>query len=258
MLAKDTNLSSATALIMDPEWVMEQKLDGHRVLMHVQEDEVHAYNRNGDRYSKGVPQEVLADILEGFRPGDIVDGELVGDEYWAFDLPFRSGTDKTHDEYVERRIHLRKSRSYDRVLPQARLAEAKARLMRRVRDEGGEGVMVKHLYSTYEPGGRSTKMLKCKYVKTIDCIVSSLERNGKNAIGLSVIRDGKLVEIGACSMNGKGSVELGDVVLIRYLYALNEEAPRLFQPTLLEVRDDKPVGECLIDQVAYTRKVVLP
>lgn len=257
MLAQETSLSSAAAFVTEVFWGMEQKVDGHRVLAKVEKGRIIPYNRNGEPYSKNFPSGEAQLLLKHFRVGDIVDGELVGGRFWAFDLPFRSGTDYTSNEYTMRRAHLR-SREYPYTLPVARLPEAKAELMRKVRDEGGEGVIIKHLYAPYEPGVRSSKMLKAKYVKTIDCIVSSLNRNGREAIGLSVLDDRELVEVGACSTIGKPSVELGDVVLIRYLYATDPEAPRLVQPTLIEVRDDKPPNECTIDQVKYTSKIVLP
>jgi bifunctional non-homologous end joining protein LigD len=259
MLAKETSLAHAAALVLDDEWVFEQKLDGHRVLVLVMDNQLVTTNRNGQPYTKGFPLEAANLVTEHFRPGDHVDGELVGGTFWAFDILHSGPRDTTKMEHVERRSHL-KAHRYPYTLPQARTSEAKARLMRRVRDEGGEGIVAKHLYSPYQPGARSPKMLKAKYVKTIDCIVVELDRKGKDAIGLGVVGPDGLVEIGACSMIGKGKVEVGDVVMVRYLYANNPAAPRLYQPTLLEKRDDKAPAECTIDQVVYTDKslVVLP
>lgn len=257
MLAKEINLSSASALVLDNEWSMEQKVDGHRILLHVHDVGVSAYNRNGEPYAGGTfPDQQAAVAREHFRVDDVVDGELVSGVFWAFDLPIRAGTERFDENYNERRAHL-KHRRYPHTLGTARLSEAKARLMRRVRDEGGEGVVVKHLYSPYEPGVRSTKMLKAKYVKTVDCIVSSLKREGRQAIGLSLLGEAGLTEVGACSTIGKVPVELGDVVEVRYLYANDPAAPRLVQPVLLDIRHDKEPRDCTIDQLHFTSKVVL-
>lgn len=258
MLAKETNLSSASALVLDDDWSMEQKVDGHRILLWVLDDGAEAYNRNGELYmGKRFPDDQRALARKHFRVGDVVDGELVDGIFWAFDLPIRTHTERFDETYTERRAHLRE-RKYPHTLPTARLREAKARLMRKVRDEGGEGVIAKHLYSGYEPGVRSSKMLKVKYVKTVDCIVSSLQREGSEAIGLSLLGEQGLVEVGACSVIGKPAVELGDVVEVRYLYAVDRGAPRLTQPVLLGVRDDKLPRECTLDQLHFTSRVVLP
>lgn len=264
MLAKETNLSSASALVLDDEWSMEQKVDGHRILLHISgprfDDPSSAtpYNRNGEPYAGGkFPPDQAALACEHFRVGDLVDGELVNGTFWAFDLPIRSGTERFEETFTERRAHLR-HRKYPNTLPTARLREAKARLMRKVRDEGGEGVIIKHLYSPYEPGARSANMLKAKYVKTIDCVVSAVKREGRDAIGLSVFGPDGLTEIGACSTIGKVAVELGDVVEVRYLYANNPEEPRLVQPVLLDLRSDKGPADCTIDQLHFTNKIVLP
>lgn len=256
MLAKESSISSATALVMDDEWVMEQKLDGHRVLVLVLHSGLQTLNRNGVPYTKGFPESAHKLATDHFRPGDIIDGELVGDEYWAFDMLRTGVRDATMMEYVERRQHL-KAHQYPNTLPMARTTEEKARLMRRIRTEGGEGVVAKHLYAPYEKGIRSNKMLKVKYVKTIDCIVTEVDRNGKEAIGLGVMGEDGLTEIGACSMLGKGTVAVGDVVMVRYLYALHPEAPRLYQPTFLTKRDDKEPVDCTLDQIVYTSKSVI-
>jgi len=256
MLAKDTNLSSAVALAMDDEGAMEQKLDGHRIVALVTDGWVAAYNRQGNPYTKGFPRAARELMLEHFRVGDIIDGELVGQEFWAFDA-MRTGTrDMLELEQLQRRAHLR-HRNYPHTLPCARSTEDKAILLRRVLDEGGEGIIAKHIHAPYEPGVRSRDMLKAKYVKTVDCVVTELERNGKNAIGLGLIGADGLVEVGSCSMIGKGAVEVGDVVEVRYLYAVDPKKPRLTQPSFLSARDDKDPSECTLDQLSYTNKAVL-
>lgn len=256
MLAKDTNLSSAVGLALDDEWAMEQKLDGHRIVALVTDGYVEAFNRQGQPYTKGFPRAARELMLEHFRVGDIIDGELVGQEFWAFDA-LRTGTREMLElEQLQRRAHLR-HRGYPHTLPCARTSEDKAILMRRVRDESGEGIIVKHIHAPYEPGIRSKNMLKAKYVKTVDCVVTELERNGKTAIGLGLFGEQGLVEVGSCSMIGKAAVDVGDVVEVRYLYAVNPKTPRLTQPTFLSTRDDKDPTECTLDQLHYTNKAVL-
>lgn len=258
MLAKETNLSTATALVFKDRWAMEQKLDGHRILAHVLGGGwVVAYNRNGERYSKGFPEEAAHELARHFRPDSIVDGELVGKRFWAFDFLRHNGEDFLDREFVERRSHLR-AKNYPYTLSQARSPQEKAKLMKDVRDLGGEGVVLKDLYATYAPGARVAGMLKAKYVKTIDCIVTEVKRNGKEAVGLGVVTEDegllRIVEIGATSTIGKVKVGVGDVVTVRYLYAANPEEPRLYQPTLLSKREDKGPRECTIDQITYTDK----
>ena len=71
------------AFLSDDRVLAQQKLDGHRVLVHVQGDESFGTNRTGQK------TDVSSDILEGvgmLPPGSVIDGEIVGAEYWLFDV----------------------------------------------------------------------------------------------------------------------------------------------------------------------------
>lgn len=133
----------------------------------------------------------------------------------------------------------------DMVTPGAKfdlLAEAVA--------QGHEGIILRDQDGRYEQGIRSTSMVKHKLVKDVDVVITSLHAS-KSSATLSVHdANGSLREIGAASTIGKGPVSIGDVWTVTYLYVIDSEDPRLYQPRLVRPRTDKAALECSIDQLA--------
>lgn len=122
---------------------------------------------------------------------------------------------------------------------------------------GLEGVILKRADSRYDRGNRSPNWLKAKFVVTAEVVVLAVRDDGKESASLGMVSGSKVIEVGRCSLIGKPNVIPGDVVEVRYLYALNPARPRLYQPTLLRVRTDKSVEECTLDQLRFTNKTVM-
>jgi hypothetical protein len=99
--------------------------------------------------------------------------------------------------------------------------------------------------------------LKAKFVVTADVIVLAVGDDGKESCTLGMVDGNTVVEIGRCSLIGKPYVKPGDIIEVAYLYANNCKAPRLYQPRLYRVRDDKTPPECTIDQLKFTNKSVM-
>jgi bifunctional non-homologous end joining protein LigD len=255
-LATPLDLAQVGRYVVDDEWVMEQKLDGHRIMLISSLDGGTTFlTRNGTEYTKGVP---AALHLHGLPPGFIVDGELVNGVLWIFDVIHLNG----HLESLpleERRKVLNNvpETAVLRRIPQAVGTAEKERLLMQAASHGYEGVILKKLSSPYERNRRSPNWLKAKFVVTADVIVLSVGDDGKESASLGAVDGQKVVEVGRCSLIGKPAVVPGDVVEVRYLYANDPAKPRLYQPTLLKVRDDKTPPECLIDQLRFTNKTVM-
>lgn len=127
-------------------------------------------------------------------------------------------------------------------------------------ESGGEGFVVKRLDRQYQ-GGRVSHWRKIKWVSTADVIVTETRRQGKDSIGMGLFRDGKLVSVGACNMQGKvdrmNALVPGDVVEVRYLYSLGAtNGFKLVQPEFLGKRDDKDALDCTVDQLRVAVKKV--
>lgn len=260
-LAEKAPIDQLDRYIHDDQWALEQKIDGHRVLMHVIDGNPIPVNRNGD--VKKVPQPIFdAFHTEAFMGHWAFDGELIDGIFVVFDLPLVPQLITPNDRYFERRKVLDQvftmwSDPAVQKLPWSLSVEEKTLLLVAVKAMNGEGLMLKKLDSVYYPGRRSFSTLKCKFTADIDCVVMELGRGGKANMVLGVYRDGELVEVGDCgALTGDGpKVKVGDVVCVTYLYATTDN--RLFQPTMPKIRTDKLPEQCTFDQLKYTSRTVV-
>lgn len=251
----------------DHDHAIEQKVDGHRVLVHVDapdgKTKVTFLGRDGTPKANAVPRNIRDQFMR-IDAGDWwFDGELVDDVLWLFDFPRAEVTPGTglypHDPYRIRRQVLEGFHAQwqpdpcVRLLPNAVTPHDKNALYQRMRDQHAEGVMLKTLDGRYNTSGARTRDLrKVKFINTIDCVVTRTGVDGKENAELSI----NGVKIGKCSLIGKPPVKVGDVVEVIYLYATDDD--RLYQPRLLRVRTDKRAHECTRDQMVYTSKEVWP
>ena len=240
-LATPSEISGIGGFVGSDDWVVEQKVDGHRIRMWTGSSP-RFETRNGTEYTKSIPASIRnANIPEGW----VLDGELAGGVLWVFDilstqvpmsgLPLRDRRvilDQVLDAFGNESI---------KALPQATTTEDKKALVFRVANEGLEGVVAKATDSTYHPG-RNRFWYKVKYTATADVIVMSVGDDGKESATLGIKTANGVVEIGRCSLIGKPRVGVGDVVEVKYLY-LTEDG-RLYQPTLMRVRFDKDPDDC--------------
>lgn len=261
MLATEAGLDELPRLVASDEWSFDQKLDGQRRLVAVEDGRARAFRRSGAAAS--LPRDVERDlgILAG---GDwLVDGELVDDVLWVFDL-VRAPSERISERtpYAERRSGLDGIAAYMttsvvRVLPSCHSSQAKQAIVDTLRSGGGEGVVARHLDGTYEFGTRSRWMFKAKFFREIDVVVTGLRVEGKDNFAISLIRDGELIEIGTCSalFRGLPAIAVGQVVTVRYLYA--NDRGHLQHPTRPRLRDDKDPEECTFDQLVYRSTSVI-
>ncbi len=253
-LATPLDLADIEAYIASDAWVMEQKLDGHRIRIANDGGQIRYLTRNGDDYTKPISTAVRSiQVPEGWA----LDGELVGEEYFAFDI--------LHEDIASNPIEDRRSLLEImalslpgvNVIPQARTTDEKRTLVEYAIANGLEGVVVKRLGSRY-PRGRGNDWLKAKITPTADVVVLDVRDDGKDSARLGIHLGGRTWEIGRCSLIGKPAVKVGDVVEVRYLYVTdNDSNPRLYQPNLLNVRTDKTPEECDGSDFRFVNKQVL-
>lgn len=282
-LAESLDLSQAMRYLENPDWWVEQKLDGHRIIVVIDDPKepvdqppiTKVLNRNGKAYSKKFDKRIYYS-LQGMKNRIhaeyvVYDGELVEDKLWLFDLLYLDGLITPQSPYRDRRKLLQSM--YDGqlmglpddivdhfqrsvgIVPIAKHEEKKKELTFRILKSGGEGVMLKDKEAPYRQGVRSRDVRKVKFVSEADVIVSEVGREGKDSLRLHIYRDGKLVEVGACSSIGKEPVEVGDVIVVRYLYLGSDE--RLVQPRMMRKREDKEQQDCTWDQLKPVNKEVL-
>ena len=230
----------------DDRWCAQEKFDGRRMLLRKSGDELIAVNRDG--LSIGFPQ-VYAQALAAVSGDFVIDGESVGETFYAFDLLENTVGDLRAAAYRVRLNLLQ--RQFGRLGPVIVVAETvrgcgrdKRAFMHELEAAGKEGVVFKHLDAPWSAGRPASggTALKCKFWATCSCVVAAI--NAKRSVEL---------ELGGRSV---GNVTIppnhdlpkaGQVVEIRYLYVTGPGGS-LYQPIYLGVRDDVQITDCTVER----------
>lgn len=237
-------------LILHPDYWMQEKYDGKRILVRKSQSTVEGINRKG--LIVGLPETVLksAQALPGTF---ILDGEAVGDLLHVFDLLEHNGEDLRLQPYRKRYIALLNLVASGQA-PHLRWANTtctpvdKRAFLKELREQNKEGAVFKDCNAPYTPGRPASggPQLKHKFYATASFIVSQV--NGKRSVGLELWKG---VEAGNVTIPGKIPMpEKGEIVEVRYLYAFRESG-RIFQPVYLGVREDVEPKECTTSQLKY-------
>ena len=193
--------ADSLAEALDGSCVIEYKLDGARIQVHKDGDDVHIYTRTLREITSSVPE--LVEVVRGLPCQQVVlDGEtlaLADDgrprpfqetmsrfgaqserelllHPYFFDCMHLDGTDLIDAPLRERNAALHKAVG-ELVIPGAlepTEEQAEAVLADALR-EGHEGVVVKSLDSTYQAGRRGKAWRKVKPVHTLDLVVLAAE-----------------------------------------------------------------------------------
>lgn len=249
--------------IQDDDWWAEQKIDGQRILLRLSgQGEVSVFNRQGDQM--GLKNPALVETFSaGFNGEWWFDGEYMDDHYYVFDILCISGIDWWNKPYQERRAMLEKlflliDSNAVSLVPVARTELEKAALYRYTREHNFEGLVFKPIHDQYKWGEKG-RWKKYKHYNTADCVIMEMHRGGKEeAVTIGCYNEvGELVEVSGLKMMQyyMKMVKPGDVVEVRYLHATPEN--KLYIPTFVRVRLDKPASECYTSQLIQTNKQVI-
>jgi bifunctional non-homologous end joining protein LigD len=257
-------------LLDDDDMIAQQKLDGSRVLIHVN-DEVIATNRSGQHTQ--IPAGVK-DALAHAPRGTVIDGELVTTTgtkaaacYWAFDL-LQHGTEDLRalgyeERYAELDALVEELSGPVKLVPMAVSSKDYRALYTKLQKSRAEGIVFKRKGSPYQAGRPSSggTQLKYKFIKTADVF---LTENAGNAYQMAIFHAGEVREVGkvfagTTNQSRKLIDELissGErpVAEVQYLYATDDDI--LFQPVFVQLRDDKDPEECTLDQLVRTNREV--
>jgi ATP-dependent DNA ligase len=263
----------------DQNWAAAWKHDGWRMLLAKDADgKVTALSRT----HKPIPiPPWLVEWVGTVEPGPLMfDCELLGGttstdvahvilaepeklQVVIFDLLWREGKDLTEEPFIARRVRLNgvmaKAGKDLRVTEEylVRKEEEKRELMESVELAEGEGIIFKHLQSTYLPGSRKA-LVKLKLTEEWDVVICGLggkvvaQNAGPDWVGLEYgwtdVLTGKVRKVGSLGVTGpKADLEklLGKVALVKG-YALTE-AGCIRHPYYKGTRDDKTPSECKFD-----------
>lgn len=245
--------AEADALIADPFWWMQEKFDGRRVLILRNGNAINGINRRG--LSIGLPNTVVDRARELGGEHWILDGESIGERYIAFDMLEHDGANLRDRPYSSRLEMLSSivSGASDAiaVAPTAMARAAKVRMLKAMREQRREGVVLKRHDATYAPGRPASggPALKLKFTATVSCLVAGAVA-GKRSVALEVNEGDRRVSTGRVTIPPNHAIPpVGSVVEVRYLYAYRGGS--LFQPVYLGKRDDIGTDACTLAQLKF-------
>lgn len=242
------------ALISSDFW-MQEKLDGRRVQIRLQDGRVIGSNKLGLEIA--LPEPVAQAVINLPYERLDLDGELIGSVYHVFDLTARDtalyGDRPYEDRFAALQFVMRAAdASALQLVKNAITTHDKLELYRALDQAHAEGVVFKDPTAPYVVGRPSSggPQLKWKFTATGSFLVTRV--NPKMSVGLGLLTSGGvMVPTGNVTIpQGHCMPTVGDIVEVRYLYAM-PDSQALFQPVFLCRRDDIRREECLLSQLKY-------
>lgn len=235
----------ATIYIENKEWLAQEKLDGKRIIIKVDEGEVYATNRRG--VSCAIPQKVEEALSKMVNA--ILDGELVNGKYIIFD-GLELYRDNLKNLGVENRFNTITKAVKERILlanPEAPIGIVECAISSKEKQalydslKTKEGVVFKLKNSPYTAGRPASggSQLKCKFWSSATVQVLNINDKRSVEVGIASSKPG-LLSIGNVSVPPNYELpKIGDLVEVKYLYYF--PGGSLFQPQYLGIRDDAEV-----------------
>ncbi len=248
----------ALELYSTGRYVLQQKMDGDRMSLLLKNQQVKAYNRKGQE--RGCPDALKEALTSIAIDGEMyIDGEIVGDVFYAFDLLYCGNASCASLSYKKRfdllkdmvRAYKLGSKQFKIVLSTfpSQLFAGKA-FLTNIKTFNGEGVVLKELEAPYSQGRPNSggSQLKYKFQESSTCIVT--QTNNQRSVALALLNHlGEELSVGNVSVPANQEIpKAGDLVEVRYLYKF-EGSGSLYQPVLLGKRSDIDRSECTLAQV---------
>lgn len=238
-----------SAVIHDLGLWAQEKHDGERRPVRASAGKIEGLNKEGVIVS--LPMNVV-DAVTGLGMGVLIDGEIIGERYVAFDLLEQAGQDLRKAPYAERLAALEalqpalEAHQVEVVLT-ARTPMEKRALFDALKAHGSEGAVFKKADAAYAPGRPASGGAQMKWKFTEDCSVRVAAQNPrKRSVSLECLgADGRtVVPLGNVTIPANAAVPaVGAIVTVNYLYLY--DGGSLFQPTYKGERTDQSQPDTL-------------
>lgn len=241
-------------LLKKNDWCLQEKFDGERRLVSNIDGKWFGINRKGMRVA--LPM-LLVDAMADLPSGTILDGEIIGEVYYPFDLLQFDGDNLRSTSYQNRLDILADVvRAIDspNVIPVASFygERDKRHMFNLVKSRNGEGVALKLLLACHSEGRPNSggDHLKFKFVESATLLVES-QHDSKRSIHVAAFDDtGNKVLLGNVTIPPNYEIpDVGGIVEVEYLYAFKNGC--LFQPVYRGKRDDQNLEDCKVSQLKY-------
>lgn len=229
-------------LLSSPDWVAQRKYDGERALISVRRSGCVATNR------KGLVRPLTDATLSSFtlirakrdfsdEREAVLDGELMGEVFVAYDMLFMRSQDFRDLAFDERyaSMELLLAEAPGLLAPTAWTEKDKRAMLEQALLENWEGLIFRNVNGTYV-SARVDVLKKYKLWSTVTCRVMTINKQRSIGLGLRDADDGEVFVGNVTVPPNQNIPKLDSLVEVRYLYAMDEGS--LYQPVLLRSRSD--------------------
>uniref|UniRef100_UPI0004A874B0 ATP-dependent DNA ligase n=1 Tax=Leptospira interrogans TaxID=173 RepID=UPI0004A874B0 len=237
--------------VEDDQYGAQEKLDGNRMMIRKIGDNVEGINRKGLIIAIS---QILHDHSLSFSEDFILDGEVIGDVFFPFDIFSKDGKDIQHLPYQERYAILESIlKDQDEIFHIVKLVKStkgKKALLEELREKQKEGIVFKDLNAPYKAGRPSSKgsQIKFKFYETATVSVETV--NLKRSVSMRLYNGNEWVSVGNVTIPVNFAIpKENDIIEVRYLYAY--KGGSLYQPTYLGARTDADENDCDLKQLKY-------
>jgi bifunctional non-homologous end joining protein LigD len=239
-------------LLDDPNWFMQEKLDGRRMLLEKDGSNIIPINKKG--FAISAPLTVYQSA-QNLKYDCVLDGEHIGDHLHVFDLLELKGEDLRSQPFEKRYLALLNLFGASQMR-HIRLVGCEILRKRPVFNElkakKAEGVVFKDKRAPYTAGRPNSggTQLKHKFVASLSAVVTTINPQRSVSVSLLDMETG-WHPVGNVTIPANHKVPAcGTVVEVRYLYAFTQSR-KLFQPVYLGVRQDVGQMECVMGQLKF-------
>jgi len=233
--------------VNNDNWILQNKYNGKRMLVRKVDNKIDAINRSG--LIIGAPQGILDSVAK--IPGDfILDGEAVGDSYYVFDLVDKNLQLRERLHKLNDLVSYISADEFVIFAPYYVEAQTKEFYVNIFKNGNYEGIVFKSLTGYYTPGRPSTGGIALKYKFTATANVRVVGINTQRSVEIAL--EGGISCGNVTVPPNKDIPDLGDIIEVRYLYAMpNTNA--LYQPFYSLLRDDISIADN-VDQLKFKRE----
>lgn len=237
------------ALIHDPSILAQEKHDGERRPIRHTAAKTDGLNKEGVIVSLPVN---VADEIASLGQDLLVDGEIMGERYVAFDLLELGGHDlrqRPYSDRLELLTGLLEGQNLKQVelVVTARTPAEKQKLFDGLKDHQAEGVVLKKASAPYAPGRPASggSQMKWKFIETCSVRVASAHKTKRSVSVECLAADGQgIVALGNVTIPANFDIPAaGSIVNVEYLYLY--EGGSLFQPVYKGSRTDQALPDAL-------------
>jgi len=237
-------------LLVNPEFIMQEKHDGRRTILKTENGNVTGANKKGLSIAVTLELEKEAQVFGNTT----LDGEWMGSTYEVFEILEANGKNLRELPYSQRLEILEatvpENGKIIRRVKTAKTTKEKISLFKQLQAENREGVVFKNLNAAMHPGRPASggSQLKFKFYAENSFIVAKI--NQARSVGLQVLEKGLPIDVGNVTIPVNMEIpKIGDILEVTYLYAY--PGGSIYQPKNPKVRTDADASDCQLQKLKF-------